>query len=63
MSDTTTNTSATLEEMLQLYLNSLNEKELMAYNIAKAHLGSSFSLEKSNGFVKWRKEKYSNNKS
>jgi len=58
MSETATN--KTLEELLQLYIHSLSEKELMAYNIAKAHLGSSFSLEKSNGFLKWRKEKYSN---
>jgi len=51
--------SPTINELLQLYLESLNEKEKIAYNIAKSHLGSSFSLEKSNGFIQWCKENYS----
>jgi hypothetical protein len=42
-----------MENLLQQYLKSLNEKELQAYHIAKSHLGSSFSLEKSLGFIKW----------
>jgi hypothetical protein len=37
------------------YLNSLTEMELIAYNIAKSHLGSLFSLEKSNDFLEWLK--------
>ncbi len=47
--------SPSLDVLLQMYLDSLNEKETLAYNIAKSHLGSSFSLEKSNGFLEWRK--------
>ncbi len=40
------------------YLNSLNEKEFKSYLIAKNHLGSSFSLVKSIGFLHWKnKEK------
>ena len=39
------------------YLDSLTEKEKKAYVIAKDHLGSSFSLEKSIGFIKWRNNK------
>jgi hypothetical protein len=35
------------------YLKTLNEKELMAYEIAKEHLGSSFELIKSVGYLKW----------
>ena len=35
------------------YLESLNEKELQAYNIAKNHLGESYSLAKSNGFLEF----------
>ena len=35
------------------YLKSLSEKERKAYEIAKSHLGSTFSLEKSNGYQKW----------
>ena len=41
------------------YLKTLSEKERKAYEIAKDHLGSSFDLVKSNGFLKWKKEKES----
>ena len=47
-----------LGELLQMYLDSLDEKEKMAYHIAKTHLGTSFSLEKSNGFIQWKKKNY-----
>lgn len=43
------------DPLVQKYLESLNEKEYSAYLIAKNHLGSSFSIEKSNGFLKWKK--------
>jgi hypothetical protein len=39
------------------FMASLDEKELMAYNIAKSHLGTMFSLEKSNAFIEWLKKK------
>ena len=39
------------EYYLNKYIESLSEKELKAYHIAKSHLGSSFSLEKSKGFI------------
>lgn len=42
------------EELLQKYIDSFNEKERMAYLIAKEHLTMSFNLEKSNGFLKWK---------
>lgn len=35
----------------EMYINSLNEKEKQVLNIAKNHLGSSFSLNKSIGYV------------
>jgi hypothetical protein len=38
------------------YLISLTEKEKKAYEIAKSHLGMSFQIEKSVGFLKWKKE-------
>lgn len=41
----------------ELYVQSLPEKEYKAYLIAKEHLGSSFSLEKSVGYLKWIKTK------
>ena len=40
-----------IEQLKQLYLESLSEKELRAYIIAKNHLSTSFQLEKSIGFV------------
>jgi hypothetical protein len=46
-----------MEQLLQEYLASLNEKEKKAYEIARDHLGTSFQLEKSNGFLKWKKER------
>jgi hypothetical protein len=39
------------------YLKTLSEKEMKAYLIAKSHLGTSFSLEKSTGYVNWLKIK------
>jgi hypothetical protein len=51
-----------MEELLKLYLESLSEKELKAYEIAKSHLGMSFQLEKSNGFLKWKKKQEEENK-
>lgn len=38
------------------YLDSLNTKEKQAYEIAKSHLGSTFHLMKSNGFIEWKKK-------
>jgi hypothetical protein len=42
-----------MEKYQEQYIQSLSEKELQAFYIAKAHLGTSFSLEKSLGFIKW----------
>ena len=42
----------TLDE--ETFIKSLDEKELMAYNIAKSHLGTLFSLDKSNAFLEWK---------
>jgi hypothetical protein len=39
----------------EAYLNSLTEMERIAYNIAKSHLGSLFTLEKSNHYLEWYK--------
>lgn len=40
---------------IEKYLISLTEKEKKAYEIAKSHLGMSFQIEKSVGFIKWKK--------
>jgi len=47
------------ENLGKEFLDSLNEKERMAYHIAKSHLGTMFSLEKSNAFLEWVKERES----
>jgi hypothetical protein len=35
----------------------LNDRELQAYHIAVDHLGMSFTMERSNGFRQWKKER------
>lgn len=47
----------TQEELFSLYLSSLNDRELKAYHIAKDHLGMSFTMERSNGYRQWKKER------
>lgn len=39
------------------YIESLTGKEKIAYLIAKSHLGSTFSMEKSNGFIEWKQRR------
>jgi hypothetical protein len=45
-----------LKVLMEMYLETLNEKELKAYAIAKSFLGTSFQLEKSVGFLRWLRE-------
>jgi len=49
-------TNPALEALKAAYLQSLTEKETQAYLIAKGHLGTSFTLEKSNGYLSWLKD-------
>jgi hypothetical protein len=46
-----------LAELSSLYLGTLNEREIQAYHIAVEHLGMSFTMERSNGFRQWKKER------
>lgn len=39
--------------LINEFLASLDEREMIAYNIAKSHLGTLFSLEKSNAYFEW----------
>lgn len=39
------------------FLESLSAKERKSYEIAKSHLGMSFDLVKSVGFIEWKKQK------
>ena len=43
------------QALIDEYLCSLDEMELIAYNIAKSHLGTLFSVEKSNHYLEWLK--------
>ena len=45
------------EEWISEYINSLDEKDKKSYLIAKEFLGSSFDIEKSNGFLEFVKTK------
>jgi hypothetical protein len=39
-----------------MYIKTLTEKEYKSYQIAKSHLGTSFQIEKSVGFLQWKKQ-------
>ena len=43
-------------ETQEHYVERMNEKERIAYEIAKDHLGSTFDLGKSLGFVSYEKK-------
>lgn len=43
-------------ELQEAYLKTLTEKEKKGYEIAKSHLGMSFDLEKSIGYLDWKKK-------
>jgi hypothetical protein len=46
-----------LAELTSLYLGTLNDREIQAYHIAVDHLGMSFTMERSNGFCQWKKDR------
>ena len=45
----------TEQQLMKAYLDSLTEKEKKGYEIAKSHLGMSFQLEKSLGYLQYKK--------
>jgi hypothetical protein len=47
------------QELQEEYLKTLTEKEKKGYEIAKSHLGMSFDLEKSIGYLEWKKKNQS----
>ena len=47
------------DQQQEKYIQSLSEREHKAYLIAKSHLGSSFDLEKSIGYMEWKKNQSS----
>ena len=42
------------------YLIQMNESQKKAYLIAKDHLGTSFNILKSNGFIEWKNSIFKN---
>lgn len=44
-----------IQELIVKYLKHLNIIERQAYTIGKKHLGTSFNVIKSNGFINWKK--------
>ena len=54
------NTTETMNNILNgetmRFYESLTEKEKQAFHIAKSHLGSLFTIEKTNGFLKWKEK-------
>ena len=43
-----------ISKEVDTYIKSMSQKDYLAYTIAKEHLGSSFTVEKSVGFLKWK---------
>lgn len=54
------NDTMSLDKLMKAYLDTLTEKEKQGYHIAKEHLGMSFQLEKSVGFLAWKENFLSN---
>jgi hypothetical protein len=46
-----------IEKEANAYINQLSIQEKLVLDIAKTHLGSSFDIEKSIGFLQWRETK------
>jgi len=59
--DTTTTATKTDSELLEIYMDSLDDINRKALDIAKEQLQSSFSIEKSIGFMEWKKSYYNTN--
>ena len=44
------------KDIVALYISQLSPMETKAYLIAKNHLGTSFHIQKSNGYIQWLRE-------
>jgi hypothetical protein len=49
--------SLDIQQSIIDYLKQLDEKDIKTYKIATNHLGTSFNLFKSNGYLNWLKKK------
>jgi len=48
--------SSSSNTKIHQYLNQLNDLEKKAHFIAKHHLGTSYNITKSNGYIEWLKK-------
>jgi hypothetical protein len=44
-----------IQDSIIKYINQLETIEIQAYTIGKQHLGTSFNIVKSNGYINWQK--------
>ena len=51
-----------LTEQFKKYKTQLTEQEIIVLNIAIDHLGSSFDMSRSIGFIEWQKNNTNENK-
>jgi hypothetical protein len=51
------NSTTTIDELIEEYINEMTDMEKMVMEIARDHLESSFCIEHSVGFVNWLREK------
>jgi hypothetical protein len=48
--------SISTDPEIEKYIQSLDELEAKTYEIARSHLGTSFNIKKSIGFIQWTKK-------
>ena len=58
MEPTATTATNPQEELFQAYYEQLNPFERRTCDIARDHLGSSFDLARSNGYLRWSSKKH-----
>ena len=46
-----------MESLIKEYISEMNEQEKIVLAIAKEHLESSYDVEKSIGFIKWKSQR------
>jgi hypothetical protein len=50
--------SVEIRDSILKYLKQLDDKQQIAYFIAKEHLGTSFNIVKSIGYIEWKKNQH-----
>lgn len=48
--------AVTTDPEIEMYIQSLDEMEAKTFEIARSHLGTSFNIKKSIGFIQWKKK-------